>query len=167
MWKWAAKALMRHTSIRKCMGILESNLREIIIQTWQRAIRDQLIKIWHYILRLIIRQYTIKNFLCKCKFWWFWIWYFVSLFSYLNKRNSQGKQNLSRSAWTQSMHSVHLDSVFLEVFLCCSSVSMLFKRYCSFFCVIPADQTQYTWPRMIFPKLTYFKWCELNLSQSE
>ena len=35
---------MTDTSIRKCMGISESNLTKTIILTWEKAIRDELIK---------------------------------------------------------------------------------------------------------------------------
>ena len=58
---------MTDTSTRKCKGVSESNSRKTIISTWKRAIRDQLIQTWHLILRVIIRQYTIKN--CLRSIW--------------------------------------------------------------------------------------------------
>ena len=58
--KMSCKTLITDTSIRKCMGILESNLRKTIISTQERAIQEQLLKT-SLILRVSIWQYTIKN----------------------------------------------------------------------------------------------------------
>ena len=58
---------MRDKSIRKYMDISERKLKKIIESTWKRAIRDQLIKIWSHILKVIIRIYAIKN--CLQNIW--------------------------------------------------------------------------------------------------